>query len=202
MTLNARQAASRDLDRVTEIITLAFLDDPVWSVALARPEGTTDHHAAYWRFFVDGAQKQDGLWLTDDSAAVSVWIPPGGSELSDPASGELTAFNRRVLGEAGAAEMDALYERFESNHPDADPHAYLSLLATHPDFRGRGIGQALLAENLARWDRLGLPSYLESTNPANDHRYERAGFRRVGAFRAVRDDAPISTMWRPATVVG
>jgi GNAT superfamily N-acetyltransferase len=202
MTVNVRPAAPRDLDRVTEIITQAFLDDPVWSVALARPDGTTDHHAAYWRYFVEGAYEQTGLWLADDGAAVSVWIPPGGSELSDPALGELTAFNRRALGDAGAAEMDELYERFESNHPSAEPHAYLSLLATHPDLRGRGIGQALLAENLARWDRLGLPSYLESTNPSNDHRYERAGFRRVGGFRAVRDDALISTMWRAAVVAG
>jgi GNAT superfamily N-acetyltransferase len=92
--------------------------------------------------------------------------------------------------------MATLYERFETNHPDREPHAYLSLLATHPDHRGRGIGQTLLAENLARWDELAVPSYLESTNPGNDHRYERAGFRRVGGFTAVRDGAPISTMWR------
>jgi predicted GNAT family acetyltransferase len=70
------------------------------------------------------------------------------------------------------------------------------LLATHPDQRGRGVGQALLAANLERWDRDRVPAYLESTNPANDHRYERAGFRRVGGFRAVRNDAPVTTMWR------
>ena len=202
MDVQARQATSRDVDRATEIIALAFLDDPVWSVALARSDETTDHHRAYWRYFVDGAHAQGGLWLAGDGAAVSVWIPPGGSELSGPALAELAAFNRRALGDGGAGEMDELYERFESNHPAAEPHAYLSLLATHPDFRGRGIGQALLAENLARWDRRGLPSYLESTNPANDHRYERAGFRRVGSFRAVRDDAPITTMWRPAQAAG
>ncbi|HET9614245.1 MAG TPA: GNAT family N-acetyltransferase, partial [Candidatus Limnocylindrales bacterium] len=62
--------------------------------------------------------------------------------------------------------------------------------------RGRGVGQGLLAEVLGTWDAAGVPAYLESTNPANDHRYERAGFRRVGGFTAVRDAAPISTMWR------
>jgi GNAT superfamily N-acetyltransferase len=96
--------------------------------------------------------------------------------------------------------MAELYERFEANHPTSPEHAYLSLLATHPDHRGHGFGQQLLAANLAAWDRLAVPAYLESTNPANDHRYERAGFRRAGGFRAVRDDAPITTMWRdPAT---
>lgn len=54
----------------------------------------------------------------------------------------------------------------------------------------------LLAANLRDWDERGVPTYLESTNPANDHRYVRAGFRPVGGFVAVRDGAPITTMWR------
>jgi GNAT superfamily N-acetyltransferase len=70
-----------------------------------------------------------------------------------------------------------VWERFSDNHPRDEPHAYLSLLATHPDHRGRGIGQMLLAEDLARLDVDGLAAYLESTNPGNDHRYERAGER-------------------------
>ena len=34
----------------------------------------------------------------------------------------------------------------------------------------------LLAENLQRIDAEGAPAFLESSNPANDHRYERLGF--------------------------
>lgn len=191
----ARLATSRDLDRATETITLAFAADPVWSVALARADGSTEHHAPYWRWFVDDAFGLGGVWLLDH-AAVAVWIPPGGEELSEAAIAELSAFNVASLGEAGAREMAELYERFESNHPAEPQHAYLSLLATHPDHRGRGVGQQLLAETLAAWDSAGVPAYLESTNPGNDHRYERAGFRRVGGFTAVRDRAPITTMWR------
>jgi GNAT superfamily N-acetyltransferase len=178
-------------------VTLAFAADPVWSVALARPDGRVDHHAAYWRRFVNSAFAQGGLWVIDAGAAVSVWIPPGGRELTDAGIEQLLRFNVECLGVAGARDMSVLYDRFDANHPEGEPHAYLSLLATDPEHRGKGIGQTLLAENLARWDALGVPSYLESTNPANDHRYERAGFRRVGGFNAVRDGAPITTMWRP-----
>ena len=64
----ARRATSQDLDRATETITLAFADDPVWSVALARADGRVDHHAAYWRMFVDGAFEQGGVWMLDDTA--------------------------------------------------------------------------------------------------------------------------------------
>jgi GNAT superfamily N-acetyltransferase len=185
-----------DVERATETVTLAFATDPVWSVALARADGTTDHHAPYWRRFVAASIGQGGAWLLDGGAAVAVWVPPGGAELSEAANAELAEFARAELGEAGARQLAELFERFEANHPHDAPHAYLSLLATHPDHRGRGIGQTLLAENLAAWDAAGVPAYLESTNPANDHRYERAGFRRVGGFTAVRDSAPISTMWR------
>ncbi len=194
--MTVRQARAEDVDRATETITLAFMDDPVWRVALARPDGSTDHLVAYWRRFVEGSVAQGGVWLLDDGAAVSVWIPPGGSELSETALADLEAFNLTSLGTSGAREMHELYDRFDASHPTGEQHAYLSLLATHPDHRGRRIGQALLAENLGHWDEVGMPCYLESTNPANDHRYERAGFRRIGGFTAVRDDAPISTMWR------
>jgi GNAT superfamily N-acetyltransferase len=191
-----RLATPADIDRVTETIAHAFEQDPVWSVALARSDGRVDHQRPYWRFFVAAAVDQRGVWMLDEAAAVSVWIPPGGVELPPEGLEELGRFNVEHLGPERSQQLDELFERFEASHPATEPHAYLSLLATHPDHRGHGIGQGLLAANLVRWDELGVPTYLESTNPANDHRYERAGFRRVGGFTAVRDGAPITTMWR------
>jgi GNAT superfamily N-acetyltransferase len=195
-TAVSRRARPDELGRVVETITLAFATDPVWSVALARPDGRVDHHPAYWQRFVASAAEQGGAWLIGDGAAVSIWIPPGGHELSDAAAADLDRFIGMSLDAAGARDIAALFDRFETNHPATPAHAYLSLLATHPEHRGRGIGQTLLAQDLARWDALAVPCYLESTNPANDHRYARAGFRRIGGFSAVRDDASISTMWR------
>lgn len=55
-----------------------------------------------------------------------------------------------------------------------------------------------MRENLAEFDRQSLPSYLESTNPANDHRYERLGFAKIGEFPGFVDGSVVSTMWRPA----
>ena len=62
---------------------------------------------------------------------------------------------------------------------------------------------ALLAHNLTTIDAEGMPAYLESTNGANDKRYEALGFRRVGSFSRPDGQLAISTMWRdpltPAT---
>lgn len=194
----SRSATRHDVGTVTETITLAFLHDPVWSVALARPDGSTSHHAAFWELFVEGSLRYSTVYMTDDASAVSVWIPPGGTDLSDAQEAALKDLVGTALEPAAARSMVELWRRFAANHPRDEPHAYLSLLATHPDHRGQGIGQRLLAEDLARFDANGMPAYLESTNPGNDHRYERAGFERIGGFRAVLDDAPISTMWRPS----
>ena len=196
MAVDIRTATTSDVDRATETIAIAFATDPVWGVALAGADGSVAHHVTYWRLFVASAQRQGSLRLLDNGAAVSVWVPPGGQELDDEGFAALDVLMARVLGPAGIGELTDLFERFEANHPHVEQHAYLSLLATHSDHRGKGLGQILLAADLRGWDEAAVPSYLESTNPANDHRYERAGFRRVGGFRAIRDDAPITTMWR------
>jgi GNAT superfamily N-acetyltransferase len=192
-----RPATRGDLDGAVETITAAFATDPVWAVALARADGRIDHLPGYWRLFVADAIDQGAVRVADGGAAISVWIPPDGEELLPATVPLVDAYVRETLGPEGARQIEELYERFEANHPHDEPHAYLSLLATHPDHRGKGVGQALLADDLRSWDDVGTPAYLESTNPGNDHRYARAGFRRVGGFSAVRDGAPITTMWRP-----
>jgi hypothetical protein len=42
----------------------------------------------------------------------------------------------------------------------------------------------------------GMPAYLESSNPANDARYERIGFRKIGAFATPDGAHTVATMWR------
>jgi GNAT superfamily N-acetyltransferase len=197
VAMSYRLVTSADIDAATKTITLAFLGDPVWSVALARPDGSTAHHAPFWRIYVEAAVGYGSAFMTEDAIAVATWTPPGEVDLTNEqiaAMDEIVADN---LEPSSVRAMAELFERFESNHPRDVPHAYLGLLATHPDHSGHGFGQKLLAENLGNYDALGIPTYLESTNPgANNHRYERAGFEAIGEFRAVLGDAAVTTMWR------
>jgi GNAT superfamily N-acetyltransferase len=62
-----------------------------------------------------------------------------------------------------------------------EAHSYLSLLGTHPEHRGRGIGMWLPAHDLALFDVEHRPACLESSNPANNGRYRRLGFEPPGA---------------------
>jgi GNAT superfamily N-acetyltransferase len=193
-----RIAGPADIDLVARTITLAFADDPVWGPAMAADRTTVEERRALWRFLVAGAVRYPWSRVLDGGAATSVWIPPDGIELDEHQEAGLAIALADVLGEAGAAEFGALVERFEANHRRDVPHAYLSLLATHPDWRGRGLGMRLLADDLRRLDELHLPAWLESTNPANDNRYRAVGFERVDEFRTVDGERVITTMWRPA----
>jgi GNAT superfamily N-acetyltransferase len=196
LEMPSRAATPADVESITGAITLAFADDPVWGPALRRSDGPPIDLATYWRRFVEGALRFGTARITTDGAAVSIWLPPGGAELSDEQLADLEGQIEEELDPDALEALHDLYERFEASRADRPEHYYLSLLATHPDFRGLGRGQILLAEDLAEWDAAGVPSYLESTNAANDHRYVRAGFRHDGGFRAVRDDTWISAMWR------
>ena len=184
-----RIASPADIDAVTETIALAFATDPTWGPALARgmvrPPITRRTGGSSSR----ARCRTASVFLSDDGSAVAVWIPPGADEMSAEQEEALRLCVTENLDPDAQEAMFALWDRFDSNHPQTEPHAYLSLLATHPDYRGQGIAQALLRENLAGFDARGLPTYLESTNPANDHRYERLGSRRSASSRG-RSTAP------------
>ena len=183
---------------VARTIALAFATDPVWGPALSRADGRPIDLEPYWRPFVDGAMRYGTVRMVDDGSAASVWLPPGGTELSAAQTVELEHLLDGLLDPLAKAALHDLFERFEVSRAGRPPHYYLSLLATHVDHRGKGVGQQLLAEDLAVWDGEGVPAYLESTNPGNDHRYARAGFRPDGGFPAVRTNAWVNAMWRPA----
>lgn len=191
--MDTRIATEADLDGLTATLTAAFESDPLWgSWAFPDPEDL----AVWWRFYLSSALRYRCVWVRGDYAAASVWIPPGGTELTEEDEERVEPLLEQLVGRR-APEVMELVERFEASHPGDPPHFYLSLLGTHPEYRGRGLGMGLLAENLARLaDAAGVPSYLESTNPSNNNRYERLGFRRVGEFTTPDGARTVATMWR------
>lgn len=189
--LGARIAGEGDLDRIIATLWAAFADDPLWSWAF--PEHL--QLEVWWRFLVESAMRYPWVWTTGSCEAVSVWIPPGGTELTGVEEARVQQLIDR-LGGARAGEVMSLLDRFDASHPRDRPHYYLSLLGTHPDQRGRGLGMSLLRANLARIDEEGMPAYLESSNPVNDRRYERVGFERVGEFTTPDGARAVAQMWR------
>ena len=194
--MTARRATVADVPAVVETITQAFHTDPAWSVVFDDPTTRPTLYRELWRLLVEGAMRYDTVWMLDGGEAVSVWLPPGGTELSTAQEAEFEAFAAR-LPATNQARLTTLVERFEASRPLDRPHHYLSLLATHLDHRGHGFGMRLLAEDLARIDATHEAAYLESTNPGNLKRYAAQGFAAIGTFD-VPDGGVVTTMWRDA----
>ena len=188
---------------MTETITSAFLEDPLWSPVfglsqpgLAEPDRTrlVDRYRSWWRLFVDGAFDNGSIWASEHCEAVAIWLLPGAAEFGpeQEAQAEDLITAMTVAEKSVLAELDSLFQA--ARPPQA--HHYLTLLGTHRDHRGHGIGMALLEHTLTWVDTTGDAAYLESTNPANLTRYTSVGFEPLGGFAAA-GGAHVTTMWRP-----
>jgi ribosomal protein S18 acetylase RimI-like enzyme len=191
-----RAAEAADIPAITETICAAFHDDPTWSWAFRDEARRQARYQAWWGLLVREAMRfeRPAVTVTDGVEAAAVWIPPGESELSSECESGVPALLRELIGD-DADQVLELLDRFEEARP-SEPHYYLTLLGVRNDYRGQGIGMTLLANNLERSNSEGVPAYLESSNAANDHRYEALGFRRIGEFTTPDDAVTIGTFWR------
>jgi GNAT superfamily N-acetyltransferase len=192
--LEPRQALAADAAGVARTLALAFAGDPLWGDwAFLDVADRVSPLTEFWGPFVAAALKNGGAWMTPAFEAVALWVPPGLPEMDEDDEAAATATIERVCGPRAPMVLEA-FERFDAARPDAE-HWYLSLLATHPDHRGRGIGMELVRDRLRAIDADGLAAYLESTNPVNLARYTAAGFKLLGSFE-VPDGPRVDTMWR------
>jgi GNAT superfamily N-acetyltransferase len=190
-SLTVAPAALADAASVIDVIAGAFLQDPTWSWAFPEPA----IRRQWWKFCIHGALRYPWTLKTGGFETVSVWIPPAGTEFAHDEEQRVPELLTELVG-SRAAEVAELLRRFEEAHPRNEPHYYLSLLGTRDEHRGRGLGMALLRENLARIDAERMPAYLESSNPGNNHRYESVGFRPIVSFQAPGHGPVVTGMWR------
>ena len=191
-----RAATADDLPAVAACLTSAFYDDPLWG-CWTFPEEASRAERLYelMHFWALAAVRHPWVRMTENAEAVAVWLPPGEPEMTTEEEAVFGTLLVNLLGPR-VEEINALFDRFSQHHPE-EPHYYLSLWATHRDHARRGLGTALIQEDLAHIDAEGMPAYLESTNPANLARYEALGFRRRAEFGPLGGPV-ITTMWRQA----
>ena len=200
-----RLATEHDLDGIVEVLVSAFVNDPLWAPVFPDPAVRPQHATRFWRLFATSAQRYPNSFVVDADApgsgaagiaAVAVWIPPGGTELSEAEGDTFEQLVTEACDAATAARVVAISHALEDAHP-SEPHHYLSWLGTHTEARGSGVGMALLRQSLELVDAEGAAAYLESSNPANLGRYASVGFEAQTEIVMPTGDV-VTTMWRPA----
>src|ERR1700749_4417716 len=149
-----RAATTADLDAAGEALALAFEHDPLWGWAFedADREAKLAALGTVFGFFCEAALALGWVRVSDGVEAVALWIPPGSPEMSPADEERLPGVIADARGPEAGARVSQLLDAFEHNHPHEPPHFYLSLLATHPEHAGRGLGVGLVAECLAEID--------------------------------------------------
>jgi GNAT superfamily N-acetyltransferase len=189
-----RTAVRADVPDVASCLASAFHDDPLWGRwTFPDEQSRAERLVPFMRFWARCSVRHGWLWATGDCEAVALWTPPGVVYVAKDDEPELDGLLHGLVG-SRVADVYALFDQFDEHLPAGD-YYHLEWWATHPEHTGRGLGTALLRENLARIDALGMPAYLESTNPVNLPRYEALGFLARNEL-SVPGGPVITTMWR------
>jgi ribosomal protein S18 acetylase RimI-like enzyme len=190
-----RRPSAQEVTQVVDILVSAFYLDPTWMWAFPDPDLRAEQHRRVWTILVESALHYPWVWLTEGNTATSVWIPPGGVDLSEEGGVALERAVNEILGPDAGRVMEGM-ERFEQARPHDVPHYYLTLIGTNTANRGHGYGLGLLADNLRHIDQERMPCYLEASNPANVDLYGRHGFEVVGSITMPSGGPEVATMWR------
>ena len=164
-----RLASESDEARMALTAWRAFADDPVMRWFFPSDEDYATTGAGMFRYQMRRWRQWNETWTTDDAVAVAAWIPPGrpqievpGPPMAEPAPDLAARF--RAFGAAMA------------EHTPAEPHWYLNLLATHPDWQRQGLGARLIERVAQTATEDGLALYLETETIENVAYYSHLGF--------------------------
>jgi GNAT superfamily N-acetyltransferase len=194
-----RRAKLEDAGGLARLFTTAFLNDPVMDwMARPGPKRASALEAFFLRLLRRWAIPGGEVWMSDDGAACTMWLPPDvpASPVGAVAQLRLLSLFVRVCGFDRLPRAAALSGAEEKAHP-SEKHFYLLFMAVSPRLQGKGLGSAILKATLRHIDQAGMPAYLENSNPKNAPLYERTGF--VAQKDISPEGAPpLIPMWRTA----
>lgn len=189
-----RRATERDLPRVARTASRAFFDDPVMRWLIPDDEEYERDHQVVFGNVARRWLASDSLWCTDDGVAIAGWVPPGRPDVQPEGIVPYEHPDWRI------ARFAALSEATGAHAPE-EPHWYLNMLATHPDWQRQGLGGALMAAVFELAEADGLACYLETETEENVAYYRHHGFDVRSEWDLRTDDSEGPHMWgmlRPA----
>lgn len=166
-----RKAVAGDLKRLCRTTVLAFADDPVMRWLYPDDNEFFANGGAVMRFALRRWMAHEATFTTDDGVALAAFVPPGRPEVDIAPEPNDARFGEDLL-----ARFAAIGGALKAHTP-AEPHWYLNLLGTHPDWQRQGLGELMISPIVAQCDADAVPLWLETETVANVAYYQRFGFR-------------------------
>ena len=186
-------------DEASVVMADAFLHDPGWvDVGPNDPKRRHAYTRRICRGILNLVTSRGGItWhVARDGAVLGVcscldpgqWPPPQVRATLHQALGPMLA-GPAVLWRSLAGDS-----AMHKGHP-AEDHFFVWMLTVSPAAQRTGVGRALLSTAISRADELGVPTYLDTANPANLPYYGSFGFENTGETPLPRG-APLWFMYR------
>jgi GNAT superfamily N-acetyltransferase len=186
--IRPRVATSADVPALSNVLAEAFFDDPVFTWCYSDDERRRQILPRFFELVVRANLGHREIYTTDGVVAGAVWLPPNAAD-----DEQLVTALGQVSGEF-VGNLFGAFEVMAEQHPH-DPHHYLFLLATSPQWQGCGVGSAVMRPVLDMCDRDAVPAYLEATSERNRVMYLRHGFEVVGEIK-LPNGPSMWPMWR------
>ncbi|MGY1814999.1 GNAT family N-acetyltransferase [Blastococcus sp. SYSU D00820] len=199
---SVRPAEQRDVPRIAATLTVALADSR-WTRWALPEDGRVQRLTRLHELDAGHRGVATGTaWVTEDVTAVATWEPPPGAPGTHPLPADVRAALQRELPYLAASRADAVArtrELVDAARP-AEPHWWLTHLATRPSARRRGLGRAVLAPVLARCDADGVPAAAACTTWASVRFLRGSGFEVSLATHTADDELPLWIVVRPPGV--
>jgi GNAT superfamily N-acetyltransferase len=200
-TFTADRMQPHQQPAVIGALARAFYDDPLFGFFTPNLVRQTKMIVAFMGAGVKDATPFGEIHVSHSDgkvASAAVWLPPGAFPRG--MRRDLLTYIRSAptFAQCGPriGRAFALLSAVDKAHHDVhEPHFYLAILGTDPQFQRTGAGRAALAPVLERCDAEGLPAYLETQKEENLAYYARHRFEMQQKIE-VKGCPPIWTLRR------
>ncbi|RQX15728.1 GNAT family N-acetyltransferase [Micromonospora ureilytica] len=189
-----RQADATDRQAVSDILTEAFMDDPVacWLFPASGTRGRLQSH--FYDHLLDRSAAE--AYLGGHGEAASVWLALAAGQAPDEERPNAPDVDQHSIFGENSVRLRTLGRALAERHPRREPHLYLSCMGVVGGRQGAGLGSAMLRHRLERADADGLAAYLEASSPRSRALYLRYGFADLGEPVRVADSPLLWPLWR------
>jgi GNAT superfamily N-acetyltransferase len=192
---------SHEQPAVIAALARAFYDDPLFGFFVPNLVKQTKMCIAFMGAGVKDATPFGEIHLAHADgkvASAAVWLPPDKYPRGfrrDMMTYVRSASTFAHCGPRIGRAFALLSAVDKAHHAMHEPHFYLGILGTDPQYQRSGAGSAALGPVLERCDTEGLPAYLETQKEANIAYYARHRFEVVQKIE-VKGCPPLWTLRR------